>query len=184
MVVQAQEVSLQALIERDDVGFKDCGVRAMVLVSTPEFFDAYDFSLTIRESMMYGALKAGKARTSIKNVIKHKYSSPLTTPPINFWIAQESEGKAIHPIKKLNGETKGYLLELSDFFPTYDGIMSIIRGKRMQFAVRYKDEPLDTVVSFSAEMPDVERVPLEQCMSEVLNRISNSLKAKSGEVAQ
>lgn len=185
IVIQADDVSLQPQTERDNIGFRDCGVRGVVLVSTSDFFDAYDFSLMIRADMMYGTLKAGKARTSVKAALNKKYSSEaIIPPPINFWIAKENEGKAIRPIKIMAAETKGYILELADFVDTYDGIMSIIHGERMQFSIRYKDEPLDKVISFSAEMPEIERAPLERCMNEAVERISKIAKEKTSEVLQ
>jgi hypothetical protein len=39
----------------------------------------------------------------------------------------------------------------------------MIHGERMQFAIRYKNEPVDVVVSFSALMPEHERKPLKAC---------------------
>ncbi len=102
----------------------------------------------------------------------------VVPPPVKFWIAQESEGKAVNPIKVLPAESKGYILEIADLPDTLRGIFAMANGVRMQFAVRYKNQPVDVVVAFSAQMSEVERAPLMNCLVAVGERPKKWLRKK------
>lgn len=171
MVIQAESVSLQPQIGRDETGFSTCGIRAVVIAKSGQDYDLYDFSLNIRAEVLYGAMKAGKSRISVQAVQQGKVSTEAVLPaPVRFWISKEDEGKAIIPLKILPADTKGYILEVADLSETYKGIMAMIIGERMQFAVRYKNQPLDVVVSFSEKLPEIERAPLMRCLDTVVER--------------
>lgn len=181
MVIQAGSAGLQPQIGRDEVGFLSCGVRAVVTTSDTEYIEAYDFSLMVRADIPYGTLKAGKASTPIKAALKGKYTTGATTPPpAKFWLAQENEGKPISPIKIMPAENKGYILELADLADTLRGIVAMIHGERMQFAVRYKSQPVEQVISFSAAMPENELAPLMTCLNGVVERFQK-VAEKSGD---
>jgi hypothetical protein len=83
--------------------------------------------------------------------------------PVNSWIALQSAGKALMPEKIIPADTKGYILAGAGLIHTLDIIAAMIHGERMQFAIRYKNEPVDVVVSFSAIMPEHELKPLKAC---------------------
>jgi len=171
MVIQAESVSLQPQIGRDEAGFKTCGIRAVVIAKSGQDYDLYDFSLNIRAEELYGALKAGKSRTTVRAVQQGKASSEVVLPaPVRFWISKEDEGKAITPLKTFPADTKGYIMEVADLSETFKGIVAMIYGERMQFAVRYKNQPLDIVVSFSEKLPEIERAPLMKCLDAVVER--------------
>ncbi|WP_305072817.1 hypothetical protein [Propionivibrio sp.] len=173
MVLQADSAALQPQIGRDENGFSSCGVRGVVIVSRAQYWDAYDFSAMVRLDLPYGMLKAGKSRTPAQEAVKGKFSTKsVVPPPVNFWFAQENEGKPLTPIKTIPAETKGYILELANIGDTLRGILAMIHGERMQFAIRYKNEPADVVVAFAAQMPDYERAPLMKCIKEVGNRMA------------
>lgn len=179
-MIQADSAALQPQVDRDEHGFFSCGVRGVVLTEIKDYLDAYDFSLMVRADMMYGLLKAGKLKASMKAVHDGNYTTnAVVPPPIKFWIAQESEGKAIGLKKVMPADNKGFILEIADFVDTHRLIMAMIHGERMQFAVRYKSQPVDVVVSFAAEMPELERAPLLKCLDGVIERIS-----KKGEQAK
>lgn len=91
--------------------------------------------------------------------------------PTNFWIAKESEGKALIPIKTLAAELPGYILGLTDFVGTWSAVMALLGGERMQFATRYKNQPYDTVVSFSGLLSAEEAKPLMACLDGLINRM-------------
>ena len=163
MIIQADSAALQAQIQRDDSGFSSCGVRAIVVVANSDFADAYDFSVVARD--FAGTLKAGKTRTTMANLSKGKFSqNAVTPPPIKFWIAKEIEGKAITPKKIFPSETKGFILQIADVVQTFEGIYAIINGERMQFTLRYANQPSDAVISFSATLPEQEIKPLTACL--------------------
>jgi hypothetical protein len=171
-VIQADQAVLQPQVGRDDIGFSTCGVRGVVVVATPDYMDSYDFSVMLRANLAYGTLKAGKLRTATQAALKGRFASEAVTPaPIKFWIAQEGEGKPISPIKVIPADNKGFILEVADLADTARGIMAMIEGSRMQFAVRYKNQPVDLVVSFSAAMPEIERAPLLKCIEGVTERL-------------
>lgn len=175
MVLQADSVQLQPQIGRDAEGFSSCGVRAVVVLANPQFIDAYDFSLMLRFDMPYGTWKAGKSRTTTQAAKAGKFTVGASIPPpIRFWLASENEGKPTNPIKIIPAETKGYILEISDLVGTLRGIYSIIHGERMHFAMRYKSEPVDAVISFAQAMPDNERLPLVKCLNDLGERLSKT----------
>jgi hypothetical protein len=176
MVLQADSAQLQPQVGRDEDGFTSCGVRGVVVVSNEEYWDAYDFSAMVRFDMPYGTLKAGKSRTLAQEAQKGKFRmQPVVPPPVKFWFAQENEGKPITPIKTMSAETKGYVLELANMVDTLRGIMSMIHGERMQFAIRYQSEPVDAVIAFSSMMPDHERIPLIKCFEGVSERMKSKV---------
>jgi hypothetical protein len=51
-------------------------------------------------------------------------------------------------------------------------------GKRIQFAIRYPNEPGDVVIAFYSSMPEHELKPLLACMSGMVERISAESEAK------
>ena len=179
MVIQANNASLQPQIGRDKSGFSSCGVRAVVIVVAGDNIDSYDFSLIIKAGAAAGLLKVGKERGSMQRAIKGDYKTEVVVPaPIKFWIAKESEGKAVMPQKILPSDDRGYILAIADLVETAVGIISIIEGERMQFAVRYANQPLDVVVSFAGKMPDNERLPLMACLQAVSDRLSKFVDEK------
>lgn len=180
MVIQAEKTSLQPQIGRDDSGFSSCGVRTMVIVISGDTIDSYDFSLIIRADAAAGLLKAGKERGSMQRALKGDFKTEVVVPaPIRFWVAKESEGKAVMPQKIIPAENRGYILAIADLVETVRGIISIIEGERMQFSVRYASQPVDVVVSFAGKMPDIERIPLMACLQGLGDRFSKSVDEKS-----
>jgi hypothetical protein len=165
MVIQADMAKLQPQISRDEGGYKSCGVRVVAIADAEErFVDMYDFSMNVWAAPATALLKAGKSRTTKDKLLQGKTNGETVMPaPVNFWIALESEGKALMAEKILPAETKGYILASADLIQTLDIIAAAIHGERMQFAIRYKNEPVDVVVSFSANMPDYEIKPLKAC---------------------
>lgn len=178
-VIQADMAMLQPVVDRDENGFQACGVRGLVMVTTPETTDFHDFSLMIRHDIFYGTLKAGKVRTTTQALLNGSASRETVMPaPIRFWIAVESKSKAVTPIKIMPAEDKGYILEIADYVGTYEAIIEMILGGRMQFAIRYENQPSEQVVSFSAKMPEVELSPLMKCLKEVPERAQKELAGK------
>lgn len=179
VVIQADVAMLQPVIDRDENGFQACGVRGMIMVTTSETTEFHDFSLMIRHDIFYGTLKAGKMRASTKAILNGSTLRETVMPaPVKFWIAVESKSKAVSPIKIIPAETKGYIIEIADYGLTAEAIIEMVLGERMQFAIRYEDQPAEQVVSFSAAMPKIELTPLMNCLSEVAERSKKELAAK------
>lgn len=173
-LMQADMAILQPQINRDDRGFVSCGVRAIVIQHlSGKNFEAYDFSINANANIPYGTLKAGKSRVSSEQIEKGKPKRKVELPaPVYFWIAQESDPEALKPIKVFPSEDAGYVLEFADLVKTFAAIYSTINGERMQFSVRYKKQRLDSVISFSAQMPMHEQTPLIACMDGLTNRLA------------
>lgn len=172
IVVQASSAILQPQIGRDQTGFSSCGVRAIVTDSKPGFVDVHDFTLAIRADMPGGLIKAGKSSTSNISLAKGMPKTKAVQPaPVRFWIARESQGKALFPLQVIPADTPGYILESVELGQTLSEILAVSGGQRMQFANRYKNEPVDTVIAFSVELPDAERQPLLTCLDGVIERL-------------
>jgi len=88
---------LQPQITRDEGGYKSCGVRAVVIAEGEErFVDMYDFSMNVWAAPSIGLMKAGKSRTTKEKLQQGNANRETVMPaPVNFWIALESEGKAL-----------------------------------------------------------------------------------------
>ncbi|MEF9926438.1 MAG: hypothetical protein RR775_00480 [Massilia sp.] len=171
-VVQAVTAQLQPQISRDADGYTACGIRAIVIDMQPKVVEAYDFSLYLRAGMPAGTIKAGKHQTISAKFSNGRFDRKVVVPgPENFWIAQELEGKALIPLKVFAGDAPGYVLGLTDLAGTHAAIASMMAGQRMQFAVRYKNQPYDTVVSFASELPSKELTPLAACMDGLVARM-------------
>jgi hypothetical protein len=180
-VVQAATAQLQPQISRDTAGYTACGIRAIVLDMKPEVVEAYDFSLYLRTEIPAGTIKAGKHQTPSAKFSKGQLDQKVVMPrPENFWIAKELEGKALIPFKVFAGDTPGYILGLADIAGTHAAIASMMAGERMQFAVRYKNQPYDTVVSFASELPSAELKPLAACMDGLVARMKSDAAKPEG----
>lgn len=172
MVIQADRALLQPQIQRDADGFRSCGVRAVVLDTKGDFVDVYDFSLVVDAKSMAGMMKAGKSVTKTTDMLKGKHVATVVMPgPVNFWIAAETDGKAVESKKFFRSETNGFILATSEMVPTFKAIVDLMAGERMQFAVRYKSQSLDSVISFATEMPEVESKALSACLGGVRDRL-------------
>ncbi len=178
-VTQADSVALQPQIGRDANGYNTCGIRAVVLVNNPKNTYTYDFSIQLWSDIPYGLLKAGKLSTPMKDALSGSPKLSTVMPaPVNFWISQELRSKPVFALTKMPAETKGYLLETADLFLSLDAIESIVNGERMHFAVRYKSESIDKVISFSNKLSEDETKPLMICIAEVLERQANTINSK------
>ena len=113
-------------------------------------------------------------QTSTKEMLANK-SLPIAVQPapINFWIAKEAEGSALRLQKIIPVDTPGYILAGADLVKTYDILLGMANGERIQFATRYKSQRLDTVVSFGTALQDVEFQPLITCLNGVTDRLQN-----------
>jgi hypothetical protein len=181
VVVQASTAKLQPQIGRDANGYTTCGIRAVVLDSKPDVVEANDFSLYLRLGMMAGTIKAGKLQSATSELMKGRFEQGIVTPgPTNFWIARESEGKALIPTKILAADSPGYILGLTDFVGTWAAVSAMLAGERMQFATRYENQPYDTVVSFSGILSAEEAKPLQACLEGLLSRMRKDAKAGKG----
>ena len=181
-VVQAAHAQLQPQIGRDAKGYSLCGMRAVVLDVMPSSVEAYDFSINLRAGMFDGLLKAGKSTISKPDFLKGKQSQKTVVPgPVNFWIAKETEGKALTPTKIIPADTAGFVLGAGDFVQSWETVLAMLQGDRMQFAVRYKDQGYDTVISFSGALKEEESKPLLACLDGMAERLQRELPAKSKE---
>ena len=178
-VALADSVALQPQIGRDANGYNTCGIRAIVVVNDTKNSYAYDFSIQLWSDIPYGMLKAGKLSTPMKDALSGSPKLSTVMPaPINFWISQELKSKPVFALTKIPAETKGYLLETADLFLSLDAIKSIVNGERMHFAIRYKSESIDKVISFSSKLSEDETKPLMMCIAEVLERQAITINSK------
>ncbi len=173
MVIQADHSVLQPQINRDTEGFKSCGMRALVSTFHSGYYQTYDLSLNIYADTLYGLMKAGKSSIT-KAALLAGTKKPIQThlpAPVKFWIGKESEGKGFYPTKFIPAQNKGFVLGGGDFIIALETITAMMQGERIQFAIRYPNEPGDVVIAFSPSMPEHEIKPLLACVSGVIQRI-------------
>lgn len=172
VVVQAASAHLQPQIGRDSKGYNVCGIRAVVLDEKPSSVEAYDFSVNIRAELFGGLIKAGKSTIPKKDFLNGKMTSKVVIPgPVSFWISKESDGNALIPPKFIPGETPGFILGGGELTAAWRLVLAIMHGERIQFAVRYKNQGFDTVMSFSGKLKDEELMPLSACLDGLLARL-------------
>ena len=122
------------------------------------YLATYDFSLNIYPNLHYGLLKTGKTRTTKTAMLKEKKRPETYLPaPVKFWIAGESESKALAMQKVIAAESKGFVLENGDIILFLESIYALANGEKMQFVVRYPNEKLDVVVGFSGALKEHKR---------------------------
>lgn len=124
--------------------------------------------------MFGGLLKAGKSIARNAEIMKGKLPAKAVTPaPVSFWTAKEFDGKALMPGKLIPADTPGYILAPGDLPHSRKTILAMMHGERMQFAVRYRNQDYDTVVSFAGTLTDDELRPLTACLDGLLERFKN-----------
>ena len=139
-VVQATTVTLQPQIGRDDGGYSTCGVHVIALDVQQAIIDVYDFSINIHADMFSGLAKAGKMQVLPKDMLAGKTPNKAVQPaPVMFWISKESDGSSLRPREIIAAETPGYILASTELVKTYEILLAIINGERMQFSTRYKN---------------------------------------------
>lgn len=178
-VIQAQASQMQAQIGRDEKGYNTCGLRSVVFDEKTTDIETYDFSITLRVGAMYGLVKAGKITTSKSEFLKGTNNFKVVLPsPTKFWIVKESEGKPLLPSKYIAAENPGYILGSTEFTQTWQTIIAMMEGERMQFVLRYPKQKIDTVISFAPGLKQEEGKPLLACLDGLLERLKNEMEAK------
>lgn len=167
-LIHADSVMLQPQIFRDSKGFSTCGVRASVVVMDGSEADVYDFSINSYANFQ-GLAKAGKYRYS--HPAKEAAKAIVVPPPIGFWIAAVDQGVPTKVEKVLPSESKGFVLGGLQMESALKAILGISYGKTMQFAVRYKSEPIERVISFSKKMDDADIAALQSCLDGLVERM-------------
>lgn len=177
-VVQAAEVRLQPQIGRDAKGYTWCGIRAIVLDDRKDSVDSYDFAISLKHGSTMALTMAGKAKyTQLPN---GKLSSkPVLPAPVNFWIVRDTEAKPLMAAKVMPDNDTSFVIGAVDMADAWKTTMDIISGKRMQFAVRFKDQSSDTVVSFSKKLSEEETFPLISCFDGFFKRMKEEATGKT-----
>jgi hypothetical protein len=172
-VIRADKAQVEPQVRRDQIGFSSCGFHAVVLVLNESArVTAYDFSMMVSFDTLHGATKAGTMSFSVSDLAAEKWPQVAVTPrPVRFWIAEESSGSAIYAIKSAPAESEGYLLGITEFVPTLRAIKATVEGKTMQFAIRYKRQLQDSIISFSHGLTEENARPLAACLSGLIGRI-------------
>jgi len=176
-VVNADMAKLQPQIARDAKGFSSCGMRAVVVVGVKDGH-TYDFSVNVYPDSLQGMIKAGKYRST---AFLSKSASDLKAvlpAPVSFWFAASDQGVPLKPAQFIPAETEGFILGSTDFSAAFTAITDMATGKQVQFAVRYKKEHVDQVVSFSASLSKTDADALAACFGGLQTRIK-SLEAST-----
>lgn len=178
-VVQANSAKLQPQIGRDEKGYSICGIHAVVLDVQGKHVDIYDFSINIHANMYVALIKAGKMQTSTKEMLAGRVPSDAIQPaPTNFWITKEVESEALRLQKIIPGDTPGYILAGAELVKAYDILLGMANGERMQFATRYRNQRLDTVISFGTALLEAEVKPLMTCLTGLTERLKNEYEVE------
>lgn len=173
-VIQADAAVLQPQIYRDSQGFSGCGIRAVVQVKEPQTnsFGYFEFSAMLDAGLKRGALKAGKMIAKFDAKAKKMSTPKVVIPaPIGFWLSGELDGKAARIPKAMPSDSEGYILGTAEIMPTLAAITAMSDGERMQFAMRYQAERLDRVIAFRGTLTSDERIALNNCSAELIDRM-------------
>jgi len=65
--------------------------------------------------------------------------------------------------KVIPAEDKGFILGDADVVNTMNTVLAIAKGSPIQFAMQYKDEKVERIVSFSAPLNDADYSTLLRC---------------------
>ncbi len=179
MLIETSIAGLQPQIGRDEVGFKTCGIRAVVMAEHSGYVHTYDFSINIQHNAYAGLMKAGKSRTTKKESLAQKSIGKTYLPaPTGFWISKEAEGKPLVMQKLVAADTKGFVLGHGDFEQSLDMIHNIIGGEKIHFVMQYPTEKTDAVISFDTVLAEQQSQSLVSCIQGLLERMLKGAETK------
>jgi len=166
IVYNAIKATPQVAMSRDSTGVTSCGVRVMTLVEVGDETTWHDFSGSVYRDGIFGLWKAGSYRYATAKLLK-KIPAPGTSirlpAPTGFWIAEAGASSAASMQKVIPAEDKGFILGDADVVNTMNTVLAIAKGSPIQFAMQYKDEKVERIVSFSAPLNDADYSTLLRC---------------------
>ncbi len=177
-LVQGNVLSRQPKIERDGNGFVACGLSTVITVNREEWVEVHHLSLLVNGESMLGLFDAAKTNVSQSNARNGKYVGDMVKPtPMRFWIAKETDSKALIPIEIVKSGTPGHITGKLDFSRSFGLLAAMMHGERVQFVLGYEDQSIDEVISFSERLPRPEASALAACLNGVRDRVLQKRKS-------
>ncbi len=170
-VVNADVATLQPQIARDAKGFTSCGMRALVLVGGIDKGHTYDFSIVAYAQMFSGLIKAGKYINASLQPNSRTAVKAMLPGPVNFWFAAADQGIPLAPTKILPAESAGFILGGVEIVPAVTAILDMVNGKQVQFALRYRDQRVDQVISFASKPSQTDFDAILACFTGLQTRM-------------
>lgn len=170
-LTKAAAVRLQPLVLRDAMGFKSCGVRVIALRQAIDSSKVYDFSVNIFADSFSGMIKAG-AYSQSEFTKKSGAIKAISPNPATFWVATADQSVPLTAPKFVAANDAGFIMGSTEIVLALSAILSISKGENMQFAVKYKSERIEDVITFAEKLPADELDSLQACIAGVHRRMT------------
>lgn len=169
----ADSVTYQPTVARDEKGVKSCGIRLVVATIAPENRSiAYDFSINLWNSAI-GLMKAGSHTMTFREGRGWDYKNMVVRKPgpVAFWLGKRDENLALHPAKYIKAEDAGYVLGGIDPVETTKMMYAILENEPMQISLRYAGDKLDRVVAFNNNIGKDDGAAISGCLKSLIERM-------------
>lgn len=166
VVYNAKNAQSQVTLSRDANGIKSCGIRVLAFAEVGDQTRWYDFSGSVYRDGMFGLWKAGSYVFDTKKLLKTvpSPSQTIRTPaPVGFWLAEAGSDIPVSMGKTTSAEDKGFTLGGADFIRTMQSLIAVAKGETTQFSTIYKDDRVETIVSFSSPLSETDYSTLLSC---------------------
>jgi hypothetical protein len=110
-------------------------------------------------------------------VLSKSTRTPVRPGPTAFWIASPERGTRV-ALDKLMPDNPGFIAGPTELLPSLETVVNIATGKQIQFALRYKNEKADRIVSFAKTMSDADLRALLACTEGIDERMMKALDAR------
>lgn len=174
-VIRVDHTDLALIVSNDEDGFRSCGVRAMVLAGEGKHGWIYEFTVGVYPDLLEGLSIAVKYNPM--DVVSRSKLTAVRPGPTAFWIAAPDRGTRV-TLGKLIPDKPGFIAGSTELMPSLEMVTNIATGKQIQFALRYKNEQADRIVSFAKTMSDADLRTLLACTKGIEGRMMKALDAQ------
>lgn len=181
-VIRANQSHVETIIDRDEEGFSACGTHSNVAIvgDIEQKLEVFSFGVTLRAKVLSAMPDAAmvKAGKEVARIAKGKAGAlePTRSRPTSFWLAKAIQGKPVITTSVIPAEDPGFILGRIDSSRAIEALFAIAAGHQMHFALRYKEEAFDRVLSFTPDLTEAESTELVACIMGLIERTARTAR--------
>jgi len=157
-VLPSATVDYQLIVNRDDLGFSECGVRVIAGYGSDADGRLYDIRLFAQRKYAYAVMSGQRFKVSTNGPI------PIFPMPKHFWIAQASEGTSLIANPVTTSDDGRYAAGILNGEKTLDILANMVNGKIMHFNLT-SDQNDTSTLSFSLPIKPDSMEQLASCLT-------------------
>ena len=151
-------IDYQLIVNRDELGFSECGVRVIAGYGEDSNGYLYDVRVFAQRKYNYVVMSGQRYRVSNHGPI------PVMPVPTRFWIAQASEGVPIAADPMTTSDDGLYAMGTLNSEKAVKAIVNMVNGRMMHFNLT-ADARDATVLSFSLPIRPDSMQDLASCLT-------------------